>query len=259
MRRPVWLLMTISMLSTAAFSTYLILATIVSPEDAYGMQEMIRPVGKPLVQIVLISFAAALLFGAVYLSDTAGMIEDKASGFFDVLSLITSRLAMIGIVFIVVVMFYEVIARYVFSAPTLWANELSLWIAAIVFLFSGQYAMQQRSHIRIYLLYDIMPRWVQKAADVVSVGLILAFTFVLLWGSYDDASARLLRMEGLGTAWNPPIPGTIKPAILAIIVLVSIQAVSNLIADWNEMPSKHTEEPDAHEIESIRRTLEEPR
>jgi TRAP-type C4-dicarboxylate transport system permease small subunit len=166
---------------------------------------------------------------------------------------------MIGIVFIVVVMFYEVIARYVFSAPTLWANELSLWIAAIVFLFSGQYAMQQRSHIRIYLLYDIMPRWVQKAADVVSVGLILAFTFVLLWGSYDDASARLLRMEGLGTAWNPPIPGTIKPAILAIIVLVSIQAVSNLIADWNEMPSKHTEEPDAHEIESIRRTLEEPR
>ncbi len=65
-------------------------------------------------------------------------------------------------------MFYEVISRYVFDKPTLWANELSLWIAAFVFLLAGQYAMQQRSHIRIYIIYDLMPRWAQKAFDCVS-------------------------------------------------------------------------------------------
>jgi len=56
------------------------------------------------------------------------------------------------------VMMYEVFLRYVFEKPTLWANELTLWIAGFVFLCSGFYAMQQRSHIRIFILSAIRPR-----------------------------------------------------------------------------------------------------
>jgi hypothetical protein len=66
-------------------------------------------------------------------------------------------------------------------------------------------------------------------------------------------------METFGTAWDPPIPGIVKPALLIIIVLVCIQAVSNLFADWNKEPELHTpaDEIDEVEIEKIRRTLEE--
>ena len=46
--------------------------------------------------------------------------------------------------------------RYAVEAPTLWANELTLWIGGFVFLCSGLYGMQQRSHIRIFLLYDAL-------------------------------------------------------------------------------------------------------
>ena len=53
------------------------------------------------------------------------------------------------------VMLYEVFLRYAIEAPTLWANELTLWIGGFVFLSSGLYAMQQRSHIRIFILYDV--------------------------------------------------------------------------------------------------------
>ena len=66
-------------------------------------------------------------------------------------------------------------------------------------------------------------------------------------------------METFGTAWDPPIPGTIKPAILFIIVLVAIQAVSNLIADWNRGPEAHFDEIDETEIENIRKSLGERR
>ena len=69
----------------------------------------------------------------------------------------------------------EVISRYVFSRPTLWANELSLWIASFLFLLAGLYAMQQRSHIRIFIIYEMMPRWAKKAADTFSVMLIVIF------------------------------------------------------------------------------------
>lgn len=242
------------------FALYLLLiGQQIFTEDAYGMFEMIRPAGKPLVQLMLAMFGLSLLFASLFLSDTKGAIETKPDGFFDLVSVVLGRLAMIMTAFIVLVMFYEVVSRYVFSRPTLWANELSLWIACFVFLLAGLYAMQQRSHIRIYIIYDMMPWWMQKTSDCISVLLIVAFTFALVWGGYTDAENRFMRMETFGTAWDPPIPGIVKPALLIIIVLVCIQAVSNLFADWNKEPESHTpaDEIDEAEIENIRRTLEE--
>lgn len=242
---------------TALLYVWLVANRLIS-DEAIGMHEMIRPGGRPVVTITLISLGCAVLFASIYLSDFKGAIEPEHDGFFDILSLVVSRMAMILTALIVLVMFYEVVSRYVFSRPTLWANELSLWIASFVFLFAGQYAMQQRSHIRIYVIYDIMPRWAQKTADVISVALICVFTFALVWGGYNDALRRMLRMETFGTAWDPPIPGVVKPAILIIIILVTIQAISNLIADWNKAPEHHNpaDEIDETEIENIRKTLE---
>ena len=108
-----------------------------------------------------------------------------------------------------------------------------------MFLLAGLYAMQQRSHIRIYIIYDMMPRWAQKLSDTVSVFLIFSFTFALVWGGYNDAETRLLRMETFGTAWDPPIPGIVKPALSDLIVLVASRRVSNLIADWNKETPEH--------------------
>lgn len=258
LRRPVKLAM-IASLSVMGLLFVWLVANNLLQADAIGMHEMIRPGGRPIVAAMLIAIAASLLFASIYLSDTKGDIEPQPDGFFDIVSLVCSRLAMISVALIVIVMFYEVVSRYVFEAPTLWANELSLWIASFVFLLAGQYAMQQRSHIRIYIIYDMMPRWMQKTADIISVSLIVGFFAALVWGGYNDALRRMLRMETFGTAWDPPIPGTVKPAILFIIFLVTIQAVSNLIADWNKAPEHHKgiEDIDEVEIENIRRTLEE--
>jgi len=256
LRKPVYWAMVGFMALTAVIYIWLLLSHLIF-DDAIGMQEMIRPAGRPIVVAMLVALSGAILFASIYLSDFIGAIEPEPHGFFDILSLVTSRIGMIMTAFIVVVMFYEVVSRYVFSRPTLWANELSLWIAAFVFLFAGQYAMQQRSHIRIYVIYDLMPRWMQKTADVLSVLLIVGFTVALVWGGYADAKTRMLRMETFGTAWDPPIPGVVKPAILIIICLVALQSVLNLIADWNKAPEHHTaDDIDQAEIENIRRTLE---
>jgi TRAP-type C4-dicarboxylate transport system permease small subunit len=227
--------------------------------DPIGMHEMIRPEGRPIVQAMLASLSLTLLFGAVYASDIKGVIEMDRTGPFDIFSLILSRLSMAAVAFVVIVMFYEVVTRYIFGGGTLWANEMSLWIAAFVFLFSGLYAMQQRSHIRIYIIYDIMPRWMQKSADVISCSLIWVFVLCVVYGGYNDAERRLMRMEGYGSAWDPPIPGTVKTAILVVCVLVALQALSNLIKDWDKAPEHHSpaDDIDEHEIEEIRKVLGE--
>ena len=256
LRRPIRLVMIGFVGLALATAAWMIIGKIFL-EDTPGMFEMVRPDAYPAVQVMLVALCGALLFASLYLSDTIGAIEPRPSGFFDLVSLVCSRLAMIGVIATVAVMFYEVVARYVFNSPTLWANELSLWISGFVFLFAGLYAMQQRSHIRIYIVYNIMPRWLQKTADVISVVLICGFTVALVWGAFNEAVAKFQRMETFGTAWDPPIPGTLKAGILIIIVMVSLQALSNLIADWNKAPEHHTpsDDIDETEIKNIRQAL----
>ena len=171
----------------------------------------------------------------------------------DRLAVFIGRVTMMLIVLLTSVMLYEVILRYVFEAPTLWANELSLWLAGFVFLCAGLYAMQQRSHIRIVLLYDAVPRWLQRVFDTISTTLIVMFAFFLIYGGYGEAFDKFYRWETFGTAFDPPIPATMKPMVLLIVGLVAIQAVVNLISDWNaEQVHYGGEDLDEEEIERIK-------
>lgn len=167
------------------------------------------------------------------------MVEHERTGWLDLITWSFSRVAMWLPAFIVAIITYEVVMRYVFAKPTLWVNEMSLWVGGAVYLTAGLYAMQQRSHIRIFIIYDIVPRWLQRVFDVTSVLCIWIFAFALIWGGYGEAYAKFMRWETFGTAWDPPIPATMKPLILITLVLVALQALSNLIHDWNKEPEVH--------------------
>lgn len=167
------------------------------------------------------------------------MVEHEVTGWLDRISLIISRISMWLTAVIVAIMFYEVVMRYVFEAPTLWVNEMSLWLAGMIYLFAGMYAMQQRSHIRIFILYDLAPRWLQRIFDIISTLLICAFAAAVVYGGYGEAYAKLMRWETFGTAFDPPIPATMKPLILLTVVMLALQAISNLIHDWNREPEHH--------------------
>ena len=65
------------------------------------MHEMIRPTGRPLVWVMLIAIGSTLFFTSLYLSDRRGSIEPEPHGFFDYLTLVTSRLAMMMIAIVV--------------------------------------------------------------------------------------------------------------------------------------------------------------
>ena len=121
---------------TGLIAVYLIGGKLFGWSDV-GMHELLRPDGRVIVKALLWSMTAAFIITAIYLSDTRGSIECEPTGPADIVSLVCSRLAMIAVATVVLVMFYEVVARYVFESPTLWANELSLWIASFIFLLAG--------------------------------------------------------------------------------------------------------------------------
>ena len=160
------------------------------------------------------------------------MVEHERTGPLDLLTWSFSRVAMWAPFFIVCIILYEVIMRYVFAAATLWVNEMSLWIAGGIYLSAGLYSMQQRSHIRIFIIYDIAPLWLRRTFDVLSTVCVGIFALAVIWGGFGEASAKFFRFETFGTAYDPPIPATIKPLVLVMMLFLALQATSNLIRDW---------------------------
>ena len=203
----------------------------------------------------LIGLPIFFILGILNVKRAQMEIEDYSS--LDQIAMFIGRVTMLLIALVVGVMMYEVILRYVFERPTLWANELSLWMAGFVFILAGFYAMQQRSHIRIFLLYDMLPRNLQRTCDTVSTFLILLFAFFLVYGGYGEAKAKLLRWETFGTVFDPPIPATLKPLVLLVVCLVALQALLNLIKDWNKEPEIHTaaDDIDQDEIERLKKSV----
>jgi len=178
----------------------------------------------------------------------------------DRVALFVGRVTMMLIACITLIMLYEVLMRYAFEAPTLWANELTLWLAGFVFLFAGFYAMQQRCHIRIFLLYDAVPRWLQHLFDILSVLLILIFAFFLIFGSYKQVFVtKFYKWEMFGTAFDPPIPATLQPMVLIVVSMIALQAVINLISDWNLEPNSKAVagDLDEDELAAIKRSVGE--
>lgn len=185
------------------------------------------------------------------------MHETEPRSPFDYISLAISRIGMCLVAVIVAIMFYEVVMRYFFERPTLWVNEMSLWLGGFTYLLAVLYVLQQRGHIRITMLYDVVPRRLQRVFDVISTLCIVIFGLAVIMGSFDEAVQKYNRWETFGTAFDPPIPATMKPAILIVSALIVLQAVANLIADWNRAPAA-TEEPVPRELrEAYRETVQD--
>ncbi|MGB0506979.1 MAG: TRAP transporter small permease subunit [Pikeienuella sp.] len=208
----------------------------------------------PLDWLALVLIPVLFVLGAANLKIYA--MEFQQGRRVDRFSLFIGRVTMIMIMSMTLVMLYEVFLRYVIEAPTLWANELTLWIAGFVFLCSGLYAMQQRCHIRIFLAYDMCPRWLQRVFDCITTFMIAVFAFFLVFGSFKQVFVtKFYKWEMFGTAFDPPIPATVQPMILIIVVLIAVQSLVNLISDWNLEAEVHTDEPDEEEIEALKRSV----
>jgi TRAP-type mannitol/chloroaromatic compound transport system permease small subunit len=164
--------------------------------------------------------------------------DDFEITWFDKITLLLSHTIKFLIPVIVLVMLYEVFVRYILFKPTMWANELSLWLAGIVYLIGGIYAMRLRCHIRIVMLYDIVSRKTQRIFDLISVIILVLYAIAVVVGGLPDATMSLMTWERFGTFWDPPIPAVMKPLIIISIVLIALQGINNLIVDWGKDKEK---------------------
>lgn len=134
-----------------------------------------------------------------------------------------------GIVIAAAILLVEVFLRYVLNRPTIWAHEMTVFLCGLAFTFGGLYCTCRNSHIRVVLIYDILPAGLRRIFDVA-----ISATCAIAAGFFAYASWHMvgravwtpsgdIRLETTGSAWSPPTPALIKIFIFVVMVLLVVQ------------------------------------
>ncbi len=78
---------------------------------------------------------------------------------------------------LVVVVVYEVTARFVFNAPTLWAFETICMLLCTIGALGWAYTHRHHGHVRVDVLYTLLS---PRGRAIIDVGGYLIFFFPLL-------------------------------------------------------------------------------
>ncbi len=173
----------------------------------------------------------------------------------DQLSLWSGRLVAILVPVMVLALSYEVISRYFFDAPTLWAQDTAVFVFGYIGLIGGAYVMRERAHINVDLFYGRMRPRTKALCDVVTGAIALFFlTLVVIYGWRETMHAYDANQHR-PTDWAP----LLAPFILAIAVgglLLLLQTLALWIRNIHLLV---TGEPLDQEALAVDSTAGEPR
>lgn len=125
---------------------------------------------------------------------------------------------------------YEVVSRYVFDAPTIWAYDITYMLYAAVFMLASAYALARGEHVRADFFYNSLPvRW----QGLIDAACYLIFFFpalaVFTWLTYEYALQSWMTGETIPTSPWMPVIYPLKTVMPVTGALLLIQGLSELL------------------------------
>lgn len=103
---------------------------------------------------------------------------------------------------------YEVISRYVFSMPTVWAYDMTFMMYGTFFMLGSAFTLQRHGHVRTDSFYDSWSPRKQASIDIACY-LLMFFPFVMVflytgWGYFLKAfltNERFVSSPWMAITW----------------------------------------------------------
>lgn len=153
------------------------------------------------------------------------------------LSLLLFGLAGLGVGFMALATSYDVLARYGFNRPTVWATELSTYVLAATIFLGAAHTHLTGGHVRVDVALNAVSPVRQRQLKLLAGWLamivvsIMAWRMALLVLSDYRTGARLFSLL-LTPAWMPKLPIAIGLVVLAGAVLTEIARDSRGRGGW---------------------------
>lgn len=154
------------------------------------------------------------------------------SFFFGAVALANRAVAIIGaiaLIGITVATAYDVVARYLFHAPTIWATEVSLYLLQLTVFLPMGLLVQKNGHLCSTLIVDRLSPRKHRIAYTMSMVTVAGYAALLTWLGW-NATASAWSMEQLSpTLLEVPlwIPNSLMPVGFFLLLVSAIGASLN--------------------------------
>ncbi|UKV13399.1 TRAP transporter small permease subunit [Thalassospiraceae bacterium SW-3-3] len=150
--------------------------------------------------------------------------------FVDRLSIVFSRVAEFVAMALVVSMIYEVSARYLFNAPTLWAFDIAYMATGTLFVLGAAQALREDAHVRIDFLSSRFPQKVRAGIEGTVFLIVLCPIFAGLswvatkkaWRAFETGEVETV------SPWAPlmwPFYGLLAIGLFALCLQLCVQGL----------------------------------
>ena len=156
----------------------------------------------------------------------AGGVRARIERLVDVVGEWTSWIALV----IVVLMATNVVLRYLFSAGTVWAQELEWHLLVPLILFGMSYSLRHGEHVRVDILYSKFPDRAKAIVDLVSALLCMALSVLVIWLSLKYVQQSYVIDEGSPDPGGIPHRYLIKSLIPIGFALLFVQSIASALA-----------------------------
>ncbi len=138
------------------------------------------------------------------------------------------------VLFMVLIIVYDVMMRRFFSIGSVQLQELQWHLFALIFLLGAAYTFKHDEHVRVDIFYqskwitDIGRAWINLLGNLL---FLLPFCILIIYSSYPFVSASFFQME------SSPDPGglayrfLLKSAIPLCFILLMLQAIANTLSN----------------------------
>ena len=110
-------------------------------------------------------------------------------------------------VILTITVLYEVIARYLFTRPTIWAFDAAMLFYSLLFLMGAPWVLLQKKHITIDIFFNMFsPRGQAVITLIFYLVFLFPLSFVMIWYGGEDAYTSWACGEISNTSqWGEPI------------------------------------------------------
>jgi len=154
----------------------------------------------------------------------------KVTKYVDKLSQWTGLFSVWIVIPLMAVVMYEVVMRHLFNAPTGWGYDTCWMLYSVQFMIGGAYTLLHKGHIRIDIVYNILPPRAKLIFDTVLYAIVVLFVMVLFtWAGVKFAAYAWSTGEKLSTTnwFFPSAPS--KTIIPVAFFLLGLQSLAEFI------------------------------
>lgn len=134
------------------------------------------------------------------------------------------------IVIMTLITTFEVIARYIFNKPTIWAWDINIQLMAVVVALGAGYTLLYKGHVIVDVLVERFPRRVRAIIDLVTSGFFFLSMVILIDRAILKAADSISIHEMLSTVWGPPLY-PLRVIIPIGFIMFALQGVVKFIND----------------------------